>query len=120
MPDALPLTPDASPHFNAPWQARVFALTVHLHDRGLFDWAEWVACFSTHIAGATDLPGGATPAEHAEAYYRCWLVALSDLLDRKALAEAALVRDMAETWQRAARATPHGTPIRFEAGVQSG
>lgn len=119
MPDAprIPLTPDASPLFTAPWQARVFALTVHLHERGAFTWPEWVACFSGHIAGATDLPDGAEGAAHVEDYFQTWLAALSDLLDQKGLAEAAQIRQMAEVWHRAAQATPHGTPIRYEAGL---
>jgi len=114
---ALPVTPDASPQFYAPWQARAFALSVHLNDRGLFTWSEWVECFAGHIAGATDLPDQASGADHADHYFQTWLIALSDLLDQKGLAEAAQVREMAEVWQRAAHATPHGTPIRYDAGL---
>ncbi|WP_407492069.1 nitrile hydratase accessory protein [Pseudooceanicola sp. MF1-13] len=114
---SLPLTPESEPQFTAPWQARAFALTVHLHDRGLFDWPEWVACFSGHIAGATDVPDGSDGAAHIDAYFQTWLTALSDLLDQKGLAEADAVRQMADVWRRAAHATPHGTPIRYEAGL---
>lgn len=105
------------PHFFEPWQAKVFALTVHLHDRGTFTWTEWVDHFAPRIGGAAPLPDAATPAEHAGDYYRSWLAALSDLLAARGMAEAATLRAMADTWQRAAHATPHGTPIRYEAGL---
>mgnify|MGYP003128967491 CR=1 FL=1 len=71
----------------------------------------------SRIGGATPLPDAATPEDHAESYYLAWLDALEAILDDRGLAEADLVRDMAETWRRAARATPHGTPILYEAGL---
>ena len=105
------------PHFFAPWQAKAFALTVHLHDRGHFTWAEWVDVFSARIGGATALPDAATAEDHAEDYYLSWLAALEDIVTLKGMGEADTIREMAETWRRAARATPHGTPILYEAGL---
>jgi nitrile hydratase accessory protein len=106
-----------TPHFFAPWQAKVFALTVHLNERGAFTWGDWVAAFSSRIAGATDLPDAATPEDHAEDYYLTWLDTLEAVLTERGMAEAATIREMAEIWRRAALATPHGTPIRYEAGL---
>lgn len=122
MPSDAPLAiPGLSgaepPHFFAPWQAKAFALTVHLNERGLFTWSEWVDHISTRIKGAPTLPDRASDADHAEVYYRAWLDALADLLADKGLAEAGTVRAMTATWQRAAEATPHGTPILYEAGL---
>ena len=105
------------PHFFAPWQAKAFALTVALHDRGQFTWAEWVEVFSAHIHGGATLPDAATPEDHAEDYYLHWLDALEEMLTTKGLAGADLIREMAETWRRAALNTPHGTPILYEAGL---
>ena len=106
-----------NPHFFAPWQAKAFALTVHLHDQGRFTWEEWVETFAPRIGGAAPLPDAATAEEHAEDYYLSWLAALEDILTAKGFAEAEVIRDMAATWQRAALNTPHGTPIQYEAGL---
>ena len=27
--------------FSAPWEAKTFAMAVHLHDKGVFSWKEW-------------------------------------------------------------------------------
>lgn len=115
-----PLIPGISgndPHFFAPWQAKAFALTVHLHDRGHFSWDDWVKVFSARIGDARALPDAATPEDHATDYYLSWLAALEDIVTRTGMAEAETIREMAETWRRAALATPHGTPIRYEAGL---
>ena len=112
---ALPFSDGREPHFFAPWQARAFALTTALHAAGRFTWTEWAAALSARI-GAADLPGSATSEAHADQYFRDWLAALQDLLEAKGLAEADLVAEMTATWQRAARNTPHGTPIFYAAG----
>ncbi|WP_375175604.1 nitrile hydratase accessory protein [Pseudooceanicola sp.] len=106
-----------NPHFFAPWQAKLFALTVHLNEGGHFTWGDWVTAFSARIGSAAPLPDAATPEDHAEDYYLTWLDTLEAVLTERGMAEAAVIREMAETWRRAARATPHGTPIRYEAGL---
>ncbi|EAQ01758.1 hypothetical protein OB2597_14981 [Pseudooceanicola batsensis HTCC2597] len=111
------LTGPEPPHFFAPWQARAFALTLALHESGAFTWREWAAALSARIGRAEPLPGRSGSEAHAESYYRDWLAALSDLLTHKGHADAATIREMAEVWQRAAGNTPHGTPIRYEAGL---
>ena len=40
--------------FAEPWQATAFALTVALHERGLFSWPEWAATLGRHIAAEPD------------------------------------------------------------------
>jgi hypothetical protein len=50
-------------------------------------------------------------------YYAAWLDALEEMTTRTGLTDPALLAETTETWQRAALATPHGTPIRFEAGL---
>lgn len=108
--------PSEDQHFFAPWQAKAFALVVHLNETGLFTWAEWVEFCAKRIKTAPPLAHQASPQDHADDYYRAWLAALSDLLEVKGIAGSETVRDMARTWQRAAHATPHGTPIIYEAG----
>ena len=89
------------PIFSEPWQASAFAMTVALHERGLFSWGEWAEAL-----------GG--EARSGDPYYDCWLRALESLLARKGAASQNEVKVMAASWMRAAHATPHGQPIMLE------
>ena len=103
----LPLGPEGAPVFPAPWAASAFALTVALHEKGLFGWDEWAAALSR----ALHRPGR---AEDGSDYFDAWVEALSDLLTEKGSADAETLAARTGSWQRAAEATPHGTPIRLE------
>jgi nitrile hydratase accessory protein len=93
------------PAFTEPWQAKAFAMTVHLHARGAFGWGEWAAALGRELQDQA--PG-------AEGYYAAWLRALERLLAAKGIATPGAVTATAAAWQRAAEATPHGQPIRLE------
>lgn len=95
------------PVFSEPWQAEAFALTVALHERGVFTWDEWAQALSVEVKA----PGAATDGSD---YYDCWLRALESLLAAKGVARPDDVDGFAAAWQRAAQATPHGQPIRLE------
>ena len=107
----LPGSPDA-PVFAEPWQAEAFAMTVALHDKGLFSWGEWAQALSAQVKK----PGAATDGHD---YYEHWLAALESLLDAKGLAAKPEVDAMAQAWERAAHATPHGRPILLENDPES-
>ncbi len=92
--------------FDEPWQAQVFALTVHLHEQGLFSWTEWAATLSTQLHRDDADKDGSD-------YYQRWTAALEQLLTEKAVTDEATVDAMADTWIRAAHATPHGQPIQL-------
>jgi nitrile hydratase accessory protein len=67
--------------FSEPWEARVFAMAVMLHQRGVFSWSEWTLALSREIhlakaAGDTDL---------GNTYYQHWLNALEALTTRAGL-----------------------------------
>lgn len=96
--------PFEEPPFEEPWQAQRHGLTVALHERGAFIWAEWTAALAARLGAPDAAPDGSD--HHARA-----LAALTDLLAAKGLAEPAEVERLARAWQRAARATPHGEPI---------
>lgn len=81
-------------------------MAVTLHARGLFTWPEWAAALGAEIARAE-----ATGSD--EDYYRCWLAALERLLDEKGVVPARERLARRDAWDRAARATPHGQPIRL-------
>ena len=67
--------------FAAPWEAKAFALVVHLYQQGRFTWQEWVDVFSGEIA-ADRTRSPATP------YYELWLGAAEKLLATKAMVNA--------------------------------
>lgn len=112
----LPLDRQGEPVFFEPWQAKAFAMTLALHDMGLFAWREWADALGRACA-ATPMPSQASAEAHARAYFTAWLAALEDLLAARSLLSADGLRKATRTWQRAAEATPHGTPIRYEAGL---
>ena len=97
---------EGAPVFAEPWQAEAFALTVHLFDRGLFTWAEWAEALSAEVKRPHRDPDG-------HDYYDCWVEALSDLLEKKGITDAATILGLQHGWQRAAEATPHGRPIEL-------
>ena len=95
------------PVFSEPWQAEAFALTVALHEKGLFSWNEWAEALSAEVKK----PGAAADGSD---YYRHWLAALEKLLAAKGIALKPDVDAVAAAWERAAHATPHGKPILLE------
>lgn len=108
--DALPGIPRDrdGPVFAEPWHAQVFALAVALEAAGAFSWGEWAEALGAEITAQGPQACG------EEAYYAAWLSALERLTAAKGIVpepERAL-REAA--WNRAARATPHGSPIELE------
>lgn len=97
------------PVFAEPWQAQAFAITVALHERGVFEWSEWAAQLSEAIRDAQH----AGDPDTGDTYYRHWLVALERMLLRKGLAEPLSLASLRQSWQVAAELTPHGEPIRL-------
>ena len=102
----LPKSPDGEPVFPEPWAAEAFAITVHLHERGLFTWNEWAETLSREL----HQPGR---AEDGSDYFDCWVAALSAILVKLGVADADMILDLQKSWQRAAEATPHGRPIEL-------
>ncbi len=60
--------------FAAPWESRVFGLTMALHEAGAFAWEDFRRRLIAEV-GAADRRGG-----DAWSYWACWLAALEDLL----------------------------------------
>jgi len=65
------------PVFDAPWEARAFALVVHLSRQGVFPWPEFQALLAERIARGS---------ERGETYYESWLAAAETLIARKDVA----------------------------------
>jgi nitrile hydratase accessory protein len=109
--DAVPNIPrDAQgPVFHEPWEAQAFAITLALHDRGLFTWPEWAATLGDEIKRAQ----AAGDPDTGETYYRHWLNALERIVAAKGLADVQMLARYRHAWHHAADRTPHGTPIEL-------
>ena len=71
------------PVFREPWGAQTFAMTLALHDRGLFTWPEWATILAAELKDAQS----ADEADTGENYYRHWLAALEGLLAEKGVTD---------------------------------
>ena len=97
------------PVFREPWEAQAFAMTLTLHQRGLFTWPEWAATLGAEIKRAQDNGDPDT----GETYYRHWLAALERLVAEKGVADAGTLARYRDAWDHAADRTPHGQPIEL-------
>jgi nitrile hydratase accessory protein len=97
------------PVFREPWEAQAFAMTLALHERGLFSWPEWAATLGEEIKRAQ----AAGDPDTGVTYYRHWLNALERIVTAKGLAEMAMLARYRHAWHHAADRTPHGTPIEL-------
>jgi nitrile hydratase accessory protein len=93
--------------FDAPWQAQAFAMTLRLHERGLFEWDEWAGYLSRAIADAQ----AAGDPDLGDTYYVHWVAALEQLLRDKGVAPPLVLASIRQAWRTAAEKTPHGEPV---------
>ncbi len=110
-PLALPGFPRDSegPVFKEPWQAKAFAMTLRLHERGLFTWSEWAQALAKEIHAAQ-----AHDADLGDTYYQHWLRALEAMVARKGAATAGELAQCRDAWAESAERTPHGSPIELD------
>lgn len=101
---------EGGPLFREPWEAQAFAMTLALHERGLFTWTEWARALAAQIAAAQ----AAGDADLGDTYYRHWLAALESLVAAKGAGSLDEVMRYRRAWARAAERTPHGQPIALE------
>ena len=97
------------PVFREPWEAQAFAMTLALHERGLFSWPEWAATLGEEIKRAQ----AAGDPDTGETYYRHWLNALERIVAAKGLTDMKMLARYRHAWHHAADRTPHGTPIEL-------
>ena len=95
------------PVFAEPWEAQAFAMTLTLHEAGLFTWHEWADALSDEIATARR---GGDPGL-GDTYYHHWLAALEGIVQTKGVIDATTLAARKEAWEEAAAHTPHGKPI---------
>jgi nitrile hydratase accessory protein len=109
---ALPGIPHdaAGPVFREPWEAQAFAMTLALHERGVFTWKEWADALAVEIGRAQ---AGGDP-DTGENYYQHWLAALEQLVAQKGLATRDTLARYRDAWDQACERTPHGKPIELK------
>jgi len=99
------------PVFAEPWQARAFALTLRLTERGHFNQQEWTAALSRTLREALPACEG---IDDGSQYYEHWLAALETLAMQKGLTDAVALSARKEAWREAYHRTPHGKPVTLE------
>ena len=97
------------PVFREPWEAQAFAMTLALHERGLFSWVEWAEALAAQITAAQ----AAGDPDAGDTYYRHWLAALEGLVARKGASSGDELARYRHAWDHAADRTPHGAPIEL-------
>jgi nitrile hydratase accessory protein len=97
------------PVFREPWEAQTFAMTVALHERGVFSWSEWAAALAAQIQRAR----ASGDQDTGETSYRHWLAALERLLADRGVTDRGTLDRYADAWGRAAERTPHGQAVEL-------
>ena len=97
------------PVFREPWEAQAFAMTLALHERGVFTWPEWAAALAAEIKRAQ----AAGDPDTGETYYSHWLNTLEKLVAEKGVTTADTLHRYRDAWDRASDRTPHGQPIEL-------
>lgn len=100
------------PVFREPWEAEAFAITLALHERGVFTWGEWAVTLGAEIKRAQ----AAGDPDTGETYYLHWLAALERLVAEKGVTTTATLHRYRNAWDRACDRTPHGKPIELQPG----
>jgi nitrile hydratase accessory protein len=100
---------DDGPVFREPWEAQAFAMTLALHERGVFTWPEWAAALAQEIKRAQK----AGDPDTGETYYTHWLAALETIVEAKGVASEQTLHRYRDAWDRACDRTPHGQPIEL-------
>ena len=97
------------PVFREPWEAQAFAMTLALHERGLFTWSEWATALGSEIKRAQ----AAGDPDSGETYYLHWLSALEKLVAEKGVTTTETLHRYRDAWEHACDRTPHGQPIEL-------
>lgn len=109
---AVPSIPNecGDPVFAEPWQAQAFAITLSLHQRGVFTWTEWAETLGSEIKNAR----AAGDPDDGSTYYNHWMATLERLVTEKGLASTEMLGRYSDAWGQAAERTPHGAPITLQ------
>ena len=76
----IPLT-DGNEVFSAPWHCELFALTISLYEKKVFDWPLWTAMLGNKLKGKPE-----SMEDDLDYYYGSWLEVLEELILNKEMA----------------------------------
>ena len=124
LADALDVEGPAAPPrqngelvFQAPWESRVFGVTMALFQRGAFDWEEFRELLIDEIGKSdrqtraeheTVAPVEGEDSEEASNYYASWHAALERLLAQKGLCAPAELDDRYDAFAARPAGHDHG------------
>ncbi|HVP29640.1 MAG TPA: nitrile hydratase accessory protein [Myxococcota bacterium] len=98
--------------FAAPWESRLFGLTLALHAEGRFAWEE----FRQRLIAEVSLRDRAAADGAPFAYYEAWLAALEALLAAKGLCSGVELAARAEALAARSPGHDHAHPHEVSAG----
>ncbi len=108
---------EAGPVFNAPWEAKAFAMALDLHKRGVFTWSEWCETLAEEIRSAQ----AAGDPDLGDTYYKHWLSALERLMTTKQVTDAQTLLAAKEDWRAADEHRGFGeAPILIKGAAHAG
>jgi len=103
---------DNDPVFDEPWQAQALGLAFSLAERGMFSPAQW----SQTLGAEHRKLLGEGSADTPQTYYEAVVQALEQLIRENGSFSSEIIEDRVQTWRRAYLNTPHGNPVKLEAG----
>lgn len=115
--DGFPVPPTANNGtvFEEPWQAHAFAMSLQLHEKGVFTWPQWAEALTREIRAGQ----ARGEASDGSLYYTHWLNALEQLVIARGLGTPAQIHALEHAWADAAERTPHGQAIVLNAEESS-
>ena len=70
--------PDGDQVFSAPWHCELFALTISLYEKKVFNWEDWTNKLGNKLKNEP-----VSMADNLDYYYSSWLEALEELVLQK-------------------------------------
>lgn len=101
--------------FDEPWQAQILAMAFRLAEKGVFSSAQWSQTLGAELRDAA----GTGKTDNQETYYAAALTALEKLAAAHGGVSDDNLKDRTEAWRRAYLNTPHGQPVKLEAGLKT-
>ena len=101
--------------FDEPWQAQTLALADGLIQQGFFTVNQWAQTLGSELKKTET----SNAPDTSETYYKAALTALESLIAAHAEIPPDTLTERRSAWERAYLATPHGQPVKLEAGLKS-
>ena len=94
--------------FEKPWHAQVFAITVSLSEKKIFNWSEFSDLLAREIKKDNNMCRNGS-----DDYFYSWVKALEKLLIKKKITNSPKIVEVKNLWSSAFLNTPHGKPVKI-------